>query len=104
MCLQVEHHDHAVVSGRLAGENMTGAKKEYTHQTLQLLLSVHQDDPYPVTSLDLQEHCYYMRGERIPANWDEVGGRPDLATFGPTTPEQTMAYWKMRGAGAKRAR
>ena len=26
-CLQVEHHDHAVVSGRLAGENMTGAKK-----------------------------------------------------------------------------
>ena len=26
-CYQVEHHDHAVVSGRLAGENMTGAKK-----------------------------------------------------------------------------
>jgi programmed cell death 8 (apoptosis-inducing factor) len=22
---RVEHHDHAVVSGRLAGENMTGA-------------------------------------------------------------------------------
>ena len=33
-CLQVEHHDHAVVSGRLAGENMTGAKKEYTHQSM----------------------------------------------------------------------
>lgn len=24
---RVEHHDHAVVSGRLAGENMTGAAK-----------------------------------------------------------------------------
>ena len=31
---QVEHHDHAVVSGRLAGENMTGANKEYTHQSM----------------------------------------------------------------------
>ena len=31
---QVEHHDHAVVSGRLAGENMTGAKKPYTHQSM----------------------------------------------------------------------
>ena len=30
----MEHHDHAVVSGRLAGENMTGAKKEYTHQSM----------------------------------------------------------------------
>lgn len=24
---RVEHHDHAVISGRLAGENMTGARK-----------------------------------------------------------------------------
>jgi len=24
---RVEHHDHSVVSGRLAGENMTGASK-----------------------------------------------------------------------------
>eukprot|EP00794_Sanderia_malayensis_P010892 gene10892-12048_t len=31
---RVEHHDHAVVSGRLAGENMTGAKKSYTHQSM----------------------------------------------------------------------
>jgi len=31
---RVEHHDHAVVSGRLAGENMTGAGKEYTHQSM----------------------------------------------------------------------
>merc|ERR1712025_1348571 len=31
---RVEHHDHAVVSGRLAGENMTGAKKEYSHQSM----------------------------------------------------------------------
>lgn len=31
---RVEHHDHAVVSGRLAGENMTGANKQYTHQSM----------------------------------------------------------------------
>lgn len=31
---QVEHHDHAVVSGRLAGENMTGACKPYWHQSM----------------------------------------------------------------------
>ncbi|KJE94219.1 programmed cell death protein 8 [Capsaspora owczarzaki ATCC 30864] len=30
---RVEHHDHAVVSGRLAGENMTGARKPYQHQS-----------------------------------------------------------------------
>lgn len=27
---RVEHHDHAIVSGRLAGENMTGAGKSVT--------------------------------------------------------------------------
>ncbi|KAL1240810.1 Apoptosis-inducing factor 1 [Trichinella spiralis] len=31
---RVEHHDHAVVSGRLAGENMTGSAKAYTHQSM----------------------------------------------------------------------
>jgi len=31
---RVEHHDHAVVSGRLAGENMTGAHKPYSHQSM----------------------------------------------------------------------
>ncbi|XP_062513763.1 apoptosis-inducing factor 1, mitochondrial-like [Corticium candelabrum] len=31
---RVEHHDHAVVSGRLAGENMTGAAKKYRHQSM----------------------------------------------------------------------
>lgn len=31
---RVEHHDHAVVSGRLAGENMTGANKPYQHQSM----------------------------------------------------------------------
>ncbi len=31
---RVEHHDHAVVSGRLAGENMTGAGRPYTHQSM----------------------------------------------------------------------
>ena len=30
----MEHHDHAVVSGRLAGENMTGAGKAYSHQSM----------------------------------------------------------------------
>ncbi|XP_076034595.1 apoptosis inducing factor [Oratosquilla oratoria] len=31
---RVEHHDHAVVSGRLAGQNMTGAGKPYWHQSM----------------------------------------------------------------------
>ncbi|XP_055636630.1 apoptosis-inducing factor 1, mitochondrial isoform X2 [Toxorhynchites rutilus septentrionalis] len=31
---RVEHHDHAVVSGRLAGENMAGLNKPYTHQSM----------------------------------------------------------------------
>ncbi|KAH9631940.1 hypothetical protein HF086_000277 [Spodoptera exigua] len=33
---RVEHHDHAVVSGRLAGENMAalGPAKHYTHQSM----------------------------------------------------------------------
>lgn len=31
---RVEHHDHAVASGRLAGENMTGANKPYLHQSM----------------------------------------------------------------------
>lgn len=31
---RVEHHDHAVVSGRLAGENMTGGKRSYLHQSM----------------------------------------------------------------------
>lgn len=31
---RVEHHDHAVVSGRLAGENMTGAGKRLLHQSM----------------------------------------------------------------------
>jgi programmed cell death 8 (apoptosis-inducing factor) len=31
---RVEHHDHATVSGRLAGENMTGAAKPYHHQSM----------------------------------------------------------------------
>ncbi|KAG8224807.1 hypothetical protein J437_LFUL002252 [Ladona fulva] len=31
---RVEHHDHAVVSGRLAGENMAGAANPYTHQSM----------------------------------------------------------------------
>ncbi|XP_032690012.1 apoptosis-inducing factor 1, mitochondrial [Odontomachus brunneus] len=31
---RIEHHDHAVISGRLAGENMTGAGKPYLHQAM----------------------------------------------------------------------
>lgn len=31
---RVEHHDHAVVSGRLAGENMAGGQKHYFHQSM----------------------------------------------------------------------
>lgn len=31
---RVDHHDHSVVSGRLAGENMVGAKKPFNHQSM----------------------------------------------------------------------
>ncbi|TPX30307.1 hypothetical protein SmJEL517_g06105 [Synchytrium microbalum] len=31
---RVEHHDHAVMSGRTAGENMVGKKKPYTHLSM----------------------------------------------------------------------
>lgn len=31
---RIEHHDNAVISGRLAGENMTGASKPYNHQSM----------------------------------------------------------------------
>ncbi|VVC35514.1 Hypothetical protein CINCED_3A018809 [Cinara cedri] len=31
---RIEHHDHAVFSGRLAGENMAGAAKPYHHQPM----------------------------------------------------------------------
>ena len=30
----VEHYDHAINSGRIAGLNMTGAKKPYLHQPM----------------------------------------------------------------------
>ncbi|XP_056631983.1 apoptosis-inducing factor 1, mitochondrial isoform X1 [Diorhabda sublineata] len=29
-----EHHDHAVVTGKLAGENMTGGRQPYLHQSM----------------------------------------------------------------------
>jgi len=28
---RVEHHDHAITSGKIAGRNMTGAREAYTH-------------------------------------------------------------------------
>ncbi|KAJ1336563.1 hypothetical protein BSLG_007347 [Batrachochytrium salamandrivorans] len=31
---RVEHYDHAVMSGRMAGFNMAGSKKPYTHQSM----------------------------------------------------------------------
>ena len=31
---RVEHHDHAVLSGLAAGENMTGSHKSYKHQSM----------------------------------------------------------------------
>ncbi|KAG0191014.1 Apoptosis-inducing factor 1, mitochondrial [Apophysomyces sp. BC1034] len=31
---RIEHHDHAVLSGRHAGENMVGGAKPYTHQSM----------------------------------------------------------------------
>ncbi|XP_053329660.1 apoptosis-inducing factor 1, mitochondrial isoform X2 [Spea bombifrons] len=40
---RVEHHDHAVVSGRLAGENMTGAAKPYWHQSMFCYRTIYED-------------------------------------------------------------
>ena len=37
---RVEHHDHANVTGRLAGENMTGAQKQYRHQSMFWLVAI----------------------------------------------------------------
>lgn len=31
---RVEHYDHAVLSGMVAGENMTGASKTFKHQSM----------------------------------------------------------------------
>lgn len=31
---RVEHHDHAILSGRVAGKNMTGAHRPYTQQSM----------------------------------------------------------------------
>ena len=31
---RVEHHDHANVSGRLAGENMAGSHRRFDHQSM----------------------------------------------------------------------
>jgi len=31
---RIEHHDHANVTGSLAGENMTGAQKQFNHQSM----------------------------------------------------------------------
>ena len=31
---RVEHHDHANVSGRLAGQNMAGAHERFDHQSM----------------------------------------------------------------------
>ena len=31
---RVEHYDHAVLTGRAAGENMAGARRPYKHQSM----------------------------------------------------------------------
>ncbi|KCV72645.1 hypothetical protein H696_00226 [Fonticula alba] len=31
---RIEHYDHAVLTGRVAGENMTGARSPYSHQSM----------------------------------------------------------------------
>ncbi|KAF9796923.1 hypothetical protein SFRURICE_016591 [Spodoptera frugiperda] len=50
---RVEHHDHAVVSGRLAGENMAGLvpPKHYTHQ------SMFWSDLGPQLGYEVSAHC-----------------------------------------------
>ena len=47
---RVEHYEHAIVSGKVAGENMTGARKPYKHQPMfwfVLSAVLHQLSPFP---------------------------------------------------------
>lgn len=58
---RVEHHDHAVVSGRLAGENMTGAAKPYWHQSMFWWAEHCMHPVSPVRDIDLPE----KKGKRL---------------------------------------
>ena len=76
---RVEHYDHAIVSGKLAGENMTGAHKPYWHQ------SMFWSDLGPnigfeaigLTDSDLQTVAVYAKGgsDDQPAKSDNEGNR-----------------------------
>ena len=76
---RVEHYDHAIVSGKLAGENMTGAHKPYWHQ------SMFWSDLGPnigfeaigLTDSELQPIAVYAKGQpdEQPAHTDQEGNR-----------------------------
>lgn len=76
---RVEHYDHAIVSGKLAGENMTGAHKPYWHQ------SMFWSDLGPkigfeaigLTDSELQTVAVYAKGqpEDEPQKEDSEGNR-----------------------------
>jgi programmed cell death 8 (apoptosis-inducing factor) len=76
---RVEHYDHAIVSGKLAGENMTGGHKPYWHQ------SMFWSDLGPkvgfeaigLTDSDLQTVAVYAKGQPDdePQKEDSEGNR-----------------------------
>ncbi|CAF1340302.1 unnamed protein product, partial [Didymodactylos carnosus] len=75
---RVEHYDHAVVSGKLAGENMTGANKPYWHQSwfwseLGPRISF---EAIGLTDSSLQTAAVYAKGGADEAQKeDEMGNR-----------------------------
>ena len=62
---RVEHYDHAIVSGKLAGENMTGAHKPYWHQSMFWSdLGPHVGfEAIGLTDSGLQTVAVYAKGE-----------------------------------------
>ncbi|CAF0868345.1 unnamed protein product [Rotaria sordida] len=63
---RVEHYDHAIVSGKLAGENMTGAHNPYWHQSMfwsDLGPSI-GFEAIGLTDSELQTIAVYAKGQR----------------------------------------
>ncbi|MCJ8748907.1 hypothetical protein PDJAM_G00170000 [Pangasius djambal] len=109
---RVEHHDHAVVSGRLAGENMTGAKKPYWHQSMfwsdlgpdvgyEAIGIVDSSLPTvgvfaKATAKDTPKAATEQSGTgiRSESETEEVAGTLSTATAAPALPTQQENYGK----------
>ncbi|XP_034156822.2 apoptosis-inducing factor 1, mitochondrial isoform X3 [Pangasianodon hypophthalmus] len=109
---RVEHHDHAVVSGRLAGENMTGARKPYWHQSMfwsdlgpdvgyEAIGIVDSSLPTvgvfaKATAKDTPKAATEQSGTgiRSESETEEVAGTLSTATAAPAPPTQQENYGK----------